>query len=92
MSACEQALCKRQLLSRLWRVSLPLWPIDGDAALPVVEWPHHELTLLGLRVISPPKMKRQLWSKAAGVHLLWIMVCFVVFGDYYVSLASLFSC
>lgn len=57
MSTCEQALCKKQLLLRLWIVSLPLWPIDGDAALPVVEWTHDDPTLLGLWVISPPKNK-----------------------------------
>lgn len=55
MSTCEQALCKRQLLLRIWGMSLPLRPIDGDAALLVVEWMHHELTLLWLWEISPPK-------------------------------------
>lgn len=56
---CEQALCKRQLLSRLRRLSLQLWPIDGDAALPVVERTHHDLNLPGLWVLSPHKIKRQ---------------------------------
>lgn len=88
----EQALCKRQLLSRLRRVSLPLRPIDGDAALPVVEPAHHDLTLPGLWEIKPPKIKKLMWSQAAGVDPLWIEVCFVVFGDYYVTLVALFSC
>lgn len=32
-------------------------PIDGDAALPVVHWTHHDLTLPGLREIETTVVK-----------------------------------
>lgn len=70
---------------RLWRVSSPCRPIDGDAALPVVHWTHHALTLPGLREIEITVVKECRCSATVDYGLfccvwglLWVFGLLVV--------------
>lgn len=81
---CETGLC-RQLLLQLRGVLLLLQPIDGDAALPTVERPCHDLTVLGLWGDQSSQNKETAVIRSCRCPASVIKVCFV-------CLASLWSC